>query len=327
MKLLILYWSFMIIGYIIADRSRKKGMSFSWVQPVLMICIYILCLIMGLRMGVNEQVTSNLGIIGLKSLVVTIFAVAGSIGAITITRKILGMDRYGNTKKQLETAGGVKADEEESNSVELKSTIIILTVVAIGMVLGAFVLSGPLSMYLESFDSTSYIALVVLITILLFFVGFDLGASGTVFSYLKEAGIKVVIFPVVAVIGTIILGTASCMLMGFSIKEGTAISIGFGWYTYAPVVIAGAGQQYMIASAVSFMHNVIRETAAIILIPVVAKKIGYLETAGFPGVAAMDVCMPIVERSCRPDTVIYSFATGLLMCLVTSAGVPLVMGL
>ena len=326
MKLLALYWSFMIIGYIIADRGRRKGRSFSWVQPALMICIYILCLIMGLRMGVNEQVTSNLGIIGLKSLVVTIFAVVGSIGAITITRKILGMDRYGNTKKHLEAAGGAQT-EEEGHQLELKSTIIILAVVAAGMIIGSFILAGPLNMYLVPFDSASYIALVVLITILLFFVGFDLGASGTVFGYLKEAGIKVIVFPVVAVIGTIVLGTLSCMLMGFSIKEGTAISIGFGWYTYAPVVIAGAGQQYMIASAVSFMHNVIRETAGIILIPVVAKKIGYLETTGFPGVAAMDVCMPIVERSCRPDTVIYSFATGLLMCLVTSAGVPLVMGL
>ena len=74
------------------------------------------------------------------------------------------------------------------------------------------------------------------------------------------------------------------------------------------------------------MHNVIREVSGIILIPVAAKKIGYLEAASIPGIAAMDVCVPIVARACRPDTVIYSFSIGLIMCVVTSVGVPLAMG-
>ena len=74
------------------------------------------------------------------------------------------------------------------------------------------------------------------------------------------------------------------------------------------------------------MHNVIREVTGIILIPVAAKKIGYLEAASIPGIAAMDVCIPIVSRSCRSDTVIYSFAIGVIMCMVTSVGVPLFMG-
>ncbi len=327
MKLLLLYWSFMIIGYIIAAHGRERGVSFSWIQPALMICIYILCFIMGLRMGANEQVTSNLGAIGGKALIVTVFTVAGSIGAITLTRKLLGMDKYGNIRRHHKEDVVETKTDNEGGGLELKSTIIILAVVAAGMLLGALVLAGPLIRYAAVFDSLSYIVLIVLITVLLFFVGFEMGASGTVFKYIRDAGFRVLFFPFAAVIGTIVLGTASCMLMGFSAKEGAAISMGFGWYTYAPVVIAGAGQQYMIAGAVSFMHNVIRETAGIILIPILAKKIGYLESAGIPGVSAMDVCLPIVERACRPDTVVYSFAIGLLMCLVTSAGVPIVMGL
>ena len=72
--------------------------------------------------------------------------------------------------------------------------------------------------------------------------------------------------------------------------------------------------------------NADREVTGIILIPVAAKKIGYLEAASIPGIAAMDVCIPIVSRSCRSDTVIYSFAIGVIMCMVTSVGVPLFMG-
>ena len=61
------------------------------------------------------------------------------------------------------------------------------------------------------------------------------------------------------------------------------MGFGFGWYTFAPVTITGAG--HAMAGAVSFMHNVIRETCGIILIPVLAKKIGYIEVCDLPGVA------------------------------------------
>ena len=200
---------------------------------------------------------------------------------------------------------------------------LILSVVA-GMILGAKFIAG--SSILIQFDNASYYALIVILCVLLFFVGFDLGSSGTLLPSLKSIGFKIIGFPLAAVTGTMVIGTITCVVMGFSIREGLAICLGFGWYSYAPIVIAGAGQQYMVASAVSFMHNVIRETTGIIFIPVLAKKIGYLEATGVPGVAAMDVCMPIIERSTRPDTVLYSFATGLLMCMVTSIGVPLIMG-
>ena len=67
MKLLVLYWSFLVIGYIIAFRAAKNGKHFSWVAPAMMGTVYGLCFIMGLRMGSNEQVISNLGSIGLMS--------------------------------------------------------------------------------------------------------------------------------------------------------------------------------------------------------------------------------------------------------------------
>ena len=179
---------------------------------------------------------------------------------------------------------------------------------------------------IERFNSVTEIALVVLLCILLLLVGLDLGSAGSILEDLKKVGIKAIFFSIAAMLGTAIIGAITCLLMGFSLREGLAVSLGFGWYTYAPVVIAGAGQQYMIAGALSFMYNVIRETLGIILIPIVAKKIGYIETTGIPGVAAMDVCMPIVDRSCRPDTVVYSFVTGFFMCITVTVAVPLLMG-
>ncbi len=343
MKLLALYWSFLIIGYIIAWRSAKKGKTFPGLAKAMMVTVYGLCLIMGLRMGANEQVIENLGTIGLMSLVITICCIAGSLGAIFLTRKIFGMDRKGRFIADLAAAeakagggtlaGGTDSEgtgqpnqAEEQGSMDLKSTFMILGIVAAGMLIGAFFILRQTPEVLQLFDVASNDALIVLLCILMFFVGLDLGGSEEVIRSIRRAGFRVLVFPFATMIGTMVAGVAVCLLMGLTLKEGSAICVGFGWYSYAPIVIASAGQQYMIASAISFMHNVIREVTGIIFIPLVAKKIGYLESTGVPGIAAMDVCLPIVERSCGPNLVVYAFATGVIMCIVTSLGVPLIMG-
>ena len=60
---------------------------------------------------------------------------------------------------------------------------------------------------------------------------------------IRKAGYRVILFPIATMIGTMIAGVAACLVMGFSLREGSAMCIGFGWYTYAPIVIASAGQQ------------------------------------------------------------------------------------
>ncbi|MBO6302347.1 MAG: LysO family transporter, partial [Ruminiclostridium sp.] len=82
---------------------------------------------------------------------------------------------------------------------------------------------------------------------------------------------------------------------------------------------------YPVASAISFLHNAIRETFGIIAIPFIAAKIGYIESTAVPGVAAWDVCMPIVEQHTNEDTVIYSFATGCMMFVTIPVVIPLVL--
>ena len=76
----------------------------------------------------------------------------------------------------------------------------------------------------------------------------------------------------------------------------------------------------------SFLHNVLREMLGIILLPVIAGKIGYIEAITIPGTASTDVCLPIIERVCNSETVAYSFCTGMLMCITSAALVPIIIG-
>ena len=78
MTLLALYWSIMIACYLLASRLRKYAEKFKFVDKLMSLSVYALVLLMGLRMGAHEEVTSSLGSIGIQALFVTVLTAAGS---------------------------------------------------------------------------------------------------------------------------------------------------------------------------------------------------------------------------------------------------------
>ncbi len=372
---LVLYLGVTVIGYFIGSKVRSHKNNLSWTGKIQTAALTILVVLMGMRMGANEEITANLSTIGLTALVITIATVALSIGAIFLTRKMFGIDRYGrladasekadctlnsdilqisksisnDNTDEIETGkfvgngidegnkdnkdnscdNGVKNHDKGDDEGEEKQgvsmmTVLILIAVIVGMIIGYFVIRRTFANNMEIFDMFAGLGIKIGLCCLLVFVGLDLGIEGTVVDNFKKVGVKILAFPVVVVIATLIGAVVSGMIMGFSLKESLAIGAGFGWYTLAPGVIMEAG--YLTASAVSFLHNVMREMFSILLIPLVAAKVGYIETTGMPGAAAMDVCLPIVERATRSDIAVYSFVMGVVLSILVPILVPLIIG-
>lgn len=194
---------------------------------------------------------------------------------------------------------------------------IVMSSITIGGILGYFVLP-------ESFLSYSEYIIVVGLSALLFFVGMDIGRSGTVFKHIKEAGIRVIAFPIATIIGTLCGSLICSLFLPISANEAMAVGAGFGWYSLAPLLIDPYSQTL---SAMSFLHNVIRETLGIMLVPILAKYVGYIETTSLPGAAAMDVCLPVVERSTNAEIAVYSFISGLALSASVPILVPIFLGL
>lgn len=324
----------MIGCYFLASKLRDKkenieGMANNGLTAMM----YFIVFIMGIRMGSNEQIISNLGTIGIQAVLISVLTILFSMLFITVMRKVMKIDKYGdsilrledNTAEMMEVEELLEEKEDAKSNENLKTTLYITIDVVIAMLIGYFVVRSALADDYEVFDNVTSKAIVVGLSLMIGLVGFSLGLDGTVIAKLKETGIKVLIVPILFILGTTFAGVIFSLITEFSMKEALAICWGFGWYTYAPGVIAEAG--YVIASAVSFLHNVIRETVGIIGIPLIAQKIGYLEATTVPGIASMDVCMPIIERSCRQDTIVYGFCNGLLSSLVCSFMVPIIITL
>ena len=343
---LILYLGITALGYFAGSKMRDIRGKLTWTGKVQTIAITVLVLLMGMRMGSNEEITENLSTIGLSALVFTIITVALSVAAITITRKFFGLDRYGRFVKttakirnkedekneralekiedEVENLAEKEAEEEENHGIS-SMTIYILVAVVVGMLLGYFVIRNSFAGNIETFDKGAGLGIKIGLCILLGFVGIDLGLEGTVIENFKKVGLRILIFPVAVIMGTLVGAMISGLVLGLSMKESLSIGAGFGWYTLAPGIIMEAG--FLKASAISFLHNVMRELSAILLIPLVAKKVGYIETTGMPGAAAMDVCLPIVEKSTRGDIAVYSFVSGVVLSFIVPVLVPLFIGM
>ena len=327
-----MYLGITVVGYFIGSKVRGYKGRLLWTGKVQTVAITCLVLLMGMRMGSNSEITENLSPIGVSPFVITLVTMIFSIGAIFITRKLMEIDKYGRLPSVDNEKMGISDDkaadkavleEEKKGGINLM-TVLIVIAVAVGMIIGYFVIRSAFESNMESFENMAGMGIKIGLCLLLVFVGIDLGLDGTVVENFKRVGIRILAFPAVVVIGTIIGAGISGTLMGLSLKESLAVGAGFGWYTLAPGIIMEAG--HITASAVAFLHNVMRELFSILFIPMVAQKIGYIETTGMPGAAAMDVCLPIVEKSTRSDIAVYSFVSGVILSILVPVLVPVIIG-
>lgn len=322
MASLALYWSIMIACYLLASRLRRYADHLGFISLMLNLCVYALVFVMGLRMGASREVIRSLGTIGLQALLITALTMSFSVLAAYAVRRALHLGRHA-VPQSAEGAEAERVSATRTDASGVKSSLIILAMVVVGMLVGYFLI--PRFTDADAFQTVSDNWLVIGLCLMLGFAGFSMGIDGKVKSMLRGAGLGIILVPLAMAAGTLLAGVVYSFLTPMTLQEGVAISAGFGWYTLAPSVISSAG--HAVAGAVAFLHNVLREILGIILLPLVASKIGYIEAVTLPGTAAMDVCLPLVEQSCSIETLPYSFTTGVAACIISALFVPIIMGI
>ena len=336
MDVLILYLSLCVLGYFLGAYLKKRNIVLKGASVLQTIALVALVFVMGARIGSEDEIVRSLDTIGLKALVITLFILAGTVLTAFVVRKLLGFDKYGNLKKAKDAKGtdvvnaevcveSCKAQGEDEildqPAEEAKSDKTMLLTIFIPVTLG--ILSGFLFLP-DWFIAASGTIIVVGLSILLFFVGIDLGTEGTIVQNFKTAGWRVILFPFVMIIGTYIGSVVAGFVIGISAKDALCVASGFGWYTLAPAMLA----EYSIeVSAISFMHNVMRELIGLLLLPIVAKRIGHIESTGLVGAGSMDVCLPIIVRTTSGNMAVYAFIIGVVLSTSVPIMVSFMMGL
>lgn len=193
----------------------------------------------------------------------------------------------------------------------------IVGAVAVGMLAGHFVLPAEWAAHCGGLITLG-------LCLLLFLVGVDMGRQGNVWRDIRQAGARVLAIPVAAAAGTLAAAAVAGLFLPMSAKDAMAASAGFGWYSLAPMLLADYSPS---VSAVAFLSNVMREVFAIVLIPILARRVGYLECVGVAGATAMDTVLPVVVRATDERIAIYSFVSGVVLSFAVPVVVPAVVAL
>ena len=71
------------------------GEKFQLDGQVQFVAIVILVFTMGSRIGADKSIVASLDSIGITALIITVFILAGSVGAVFLARKLLGFNKEG----------------------------------------------------------------------------------------------------------------------------------------------------------------------------------------------------------------------------------------
>ena len=312
---LAIYIGLVVIGAWLGSRKSLRSRPLVWVGKLQFVALMILIVTLGVNLGANDEVIASLGQIGLAALVITVFAMAGSVLFLTLLRRfVLKLDHYGLPK------GSVQAQEEESHQggkADNSLTKWIVIAVVLGMLAGRFVLPTAVTAHCGTVISFGRY-------LLLFMVGMDMGRQGTFLNDVKPAGFQVLWVPVAVGLGSLVCAALAGLFLPLGVNDAMAAAAGRGWNSLAPTLLAPYS---LSVSAVSFLSNVMREIFAIVTIPLVAKYIGYVECAAMPGAAAMDTVLPVVVGATHERITIYSFTSGVVLSLAVPLLVPAIVAL
>lgn len=193
----------------------------------------------------------------------------------------------------------------------------IIISVIIGILGGLFFKNGFILENVDSFISLG-------LFLLLFFVGMDIGNNNEVFNQLKNMSKKILLLPIITILGSLIGGATASYFISLSLGESIAISSGMGWYSFSAIELSKINAHL---GGVAFLSNVLREFSAILFIPFIAKKIGSYESVATAGATAMDSVLPVINKSNPPDVAIIAFYSGLVITVIVPILVPSVVSL
>ena len=275
-----------------------------WFGTARMALLCAMVAAMGFRIGRTEEVIRNAGTLGLASLLFAGATVAGTLLVLCLALALRGPLR-GEPGRQPGAAAGGWAGA-------MLDPFLLLAMLAAGFLAGWLSPVAPGSNGQQLVTGFLYALLVV--------VGIGLGGSGMPRLHVL-AHPDLLLIPLATAAGSLAGGLLAGLAMGLRPGASLSVAAGFGWYSLSGVILTRLDSPGL--GAVAFLANMIRESAALVLIPVLARTKFPLLAVGAGGATSMDVTLPLIERNCGARAVPFSIASGGILSLSVPFLVPL----
>ena len=298
----------LFFGIIIGTRNLSKEMM-KKIDIFTNIVIVILMTIIGMNIGINEEIISKFGKIGLNCAVISIFGIGLSIIlTVMLEKTILPLEKIKN-KINLENKKEIEQDENEKSLL----TIVIPVSVISGLIIGIFLMDKTYEIFLNY-------SLVISLIMLYIGVGIFLGSNLKVLKYVKEIGIKILLIPLVIVIGSILGGAIAGKILGIPVNISVISAGGMGYYSLTGAFMTS--KFGIEAGTYGFIVNIMREFFTVLFLPILI-KISKGSAIASGGAGNMDTMLMPVTKFVGVEVGLVTLITGIVLTFFVPIILPI----
>ncbi len=202
-------------------------------------------------------------------------------------------------------------------TAKMRSSLIILSFFAVGILVGLFQF---LPHFIIQNDYSQWA-----LFLLMFLVGISIGADPNSLKALKGLNYKILLVPLITIIGTTIgVSIVYHLLSDIDYRDVLAIGYGFGYYSLSSIFITELRGEEL--GVIALLANIIREVITLLLAPFFAYYFGKIAPISAGGATSMDTTLPIISKVSGKEYAIVSLFHGIVLTILVPFLVTLVLG-
>lgn len=317
-----------IIGILLGAIFKSNDKLFKISNFISTYSVYILLIFMGLSTATKNELFSRLREVGAVSIILCFSGILGSIIALIPIQIILK-----KRKKliwsflELKTSASEPIDplirdeikqspQVHSSNAELRSQDVKKHLSAeMFLPVLCFIIAFAFAK-LFNFSHLDWIdqGITYSLYLLIFFTGIGIGRQNVI-HLIKKYHIFVILIPIFAMIGSILSGLITSLLIPrINPINAMAICSGMGYYSISAIICTqNLGE---IIGVIALLSNLLRELITMLFAPLMVKLFGTLAPIASGGATAMDTTLPFIKKSSGNEYAIIGFISGVILTVL-----------
>ncbi|RGY64188.1 lysine exporter LysO family protein [Fusobacterium ulcerans] len=300
----------LFFGIIIGTRNLSKEIM-KKIDMGINRVIVILMTTLGMNIGINEEIISELGKIGWNCAVISISGILFSVGlTIMLEKTILPLEKI---KKQLKLKNYENRRDEEVEAGKSPLTIIIPISVILGVIIGVFFMD-------KSYERILNYSLVISLIMLYIGVGIFLGSNLKVLEYVKVIGVKIVLISLAILMGSLLEGAVAGKILGVPENISIISASGMGYYSLTGAFMTS--KFGIEAGTYGFIVNIMREFFTVFFLPILI-KISKGSAIASGGAGNMDTMLMPITKFVGAELGLVTLITGIILTFSVPVLLPI----
>jgi uncharacterized membrane protein YbjE (DUF340 family) len=303
-----------LAGRIRAVGALRESRAFTAIRSGI---LFLLVFTMGFRIGRTDEVLDSIASVGLVALGFSLATMGGTFLVLIFLFSLrLRPTGFGSAWGEILPAQSPPGNGPSSPVRLFKDPLTFLLILIAGFFCGLFLPLFP------RLDGSKLITAVLYL--LLVIVGVGLGAGEARFRQIVTHPYLFLI-PLGTAAGSLLGGLAIGLLLHLRAGTSLALSSGFGWYSLSGVILTRLDGPF--TGSIAFLSNMLRESMALILIPLLSRTRYPLLAVGAGGATSMDVTLFVTCRYVGKDAAPFCVVSGGVLSLLVPILVPVFHGL